>query len=222
MNNPAQKASVRLTPATPLRVTPAVASRPIVVFDLETGGLEPGKHPIIQIAAIAVDAATGWSEISSFERKLTFDPATCEAKALEVNHWSEPSWADAVAPLVALRDFAAYLERYRAVELISTRTGRPYRVARVAGYNCRFDLDHISAAFKATGLFFPGAFATALDVMQGVVWGQEQGTLAPTKDMKLTTVAAALGVEVAGTAHDALVDVRLTIGVARRVLGHTT
>lgn len=194
------------------------ATKPVVIFDLETGGLRVGV-PIIQIAAVAVDASNQWTEVSSFERKLQFKVEDCDPEALKVNRFNASTWKkEAVPPIQALRDFQKYLEKYRSIELVSARTGRPYQVTRVGGYNVKFDLDHIGEAFRGAGLFFPGQFSTALDVLQGVIWSVERGEMASTKDMKLTTVAAALGVTTTGDAHDALVDVRLTAGVARVVL----
>jgi oligoribonuclease (3'-5' exoribonuclease) len=42
----------------------------IVFVDLETGGLDPKKHPITQIAAIAVDEE--FRELEVFEAKVIF------------------------------------------------------------------------------------------------------------------------------------------------------
>lgn len=193
-------------------------TKPVVVFDLETGGIRVGV-PIIQIAAVVVDTSKGWEELGSWERKLQFKPEDCEPQALKVNRYTAKAWEGAVPLDQGLREFGRFLEKYRSIEVVSPRTGKPYQVTRVCGYNVRFDLDHIGAAFRAAGLFFPGQFNTALDVMQGVVWGQERGEIPATTNMKLTTVAEALGVQVPGDAHDALVDVRLTVGVARILLG---
>ena len=47
-------------------------SRPCVFFDLETGGPER-SHPIIQLAAIAVESG---KELGTFERKLAFNESS--------------------------------------------------------------------------------------------------------------------------------------------------
>ncbi len=42
----------------------------LVFLDLETAGHEPKRHPIIQVAAVAVDQRL--DEVDSFEAKITF------------------------------------------------------------------------------------------------------------------------------------------------------
>jgi DNA polymerase III epsilon subunit-like protein len=90
-------------------------------------------------------------------------------------------------------------------------------VARVGGHNVvGFDLERVAAAFKRYGLFFPVDYRSVLDTRYGAVWMFEGADERP-KDFKLTGLAAHLGVSVEG-AHDALVDVRLSIALARRIV----
>lgn len=191
----------------------------IVFFDLETGGLEL-EHPVIQIAAIAVQR--GWREVETFQRKIQFAVHRCTTQALEVNSYDEETWArEAIPPLQAVTEFAAFLSKYKTVEFTSKRTGKPYKVARLAGYNSQtFDQPRILGLFKQCGQFFP-ADPRTLDVFQLALWALafDGVTLA---DYKLGTVAKHLGLATDGL-HDAMADVRLTIEVAKRIrLGRST
>ncbi len=70
------------TPGPPRQ--PPLSERAVVFFDLETGGLEPERHPIIQLAAVAVSGDLE-RELGELEIKLRFDPAHCEVEALRGN-----------------------------------------------------------------------------------------------------------------------------------------
>jgi DNA polymerase III epsilon subunit-like protein len=185
----------------------------MIVFDVETGGVED-RHPTIQLAALAVDAH--WNEIATFEQKIEFDVGACDPAALEMNHYDPEQWEDAVSPAVTAARFAAFVRPYADVEMISKRTGRPYHVAKLAGYNAlTFDLPRLKALFGAT--FFPCSYQVR-DVLQRVLWHFEEHAERPPENFKLATVAAHLGIDPAG-AHDALADVRLTAAVYRRLAG---
>jgi DNA polymerase III alpha subunit (gram-positive type) len=189
----------------------------IVFFDLETAGLKP-EHAIIQIGAVAVDSS--WKELEVFEQKIQFDPALAEPQALEVNHYSLDAWAASAVPeLTALRSFKAFLERHRTVKMISLRSGKPYTVARVAGHNIiGFDLERIARAFKRHGDFLPVQFSGALDTLQGAVWFfASHPKMQEPKNFKLETLVEYFEIESSG-AHEALVDVRITIELAKRLL----
>ena len=187
---------------------------PIVGLDIETGGIE-ATRPIIQIAAVAV---RGGKEVETLERKIRFRVEDADPEALRLNHYSAEAWANAVPEAQAMRDLAALLDRHRSVHLVSKRTGKPYTVARVLAHNASFDLDRVAAAFKRHGLFFAIDFRSALDTRYGAVWFFEAHPheRQPT-DFKLKTLAECFGIPTEG-AHDALVDVRLSIALARRLL----
>lgn len=192
----------------------------IVFFDLETGGLDM-KHPIIQIAAAAVDYE--WTNLGSFERKLKFDPAACDPEALRINHYTDEAWEKAQEPRAVLHEFAGWLSTYRSVKLVSKRTGNPYVVARVAGHNAQFDVDRLSAFFKSWHEFLAIDFGSVLDTRQGAIWYFEERRrrgiplLELPRDYKLGTLARWFGIEVKEQ-HEALADVRLTIEVAKHLL----
>lgn len=186
--------------------------RYIVYFDVETGGVEP-HHPTIQLAAIAVDE--GGAETSSFEQLIEFEEAACDPAALAMNHYDRDKWSLAVTPIVCARKFAAWLQPFQSVLMTSKRTGAPYTVAQLAGYNAlTFDLSRVKALFGKS--FFPCSYQV-LDVLQRVhFWFVEHPDESRPENLKLSTVAAWLGIDTSG-AHEALTDVRLCAEVWRRL-----
>lgn len=186
----------------------------VVFFDTETGGLRP-DHPTIQLAAIAV--GPDWAELEAFERKIAFDVSKADPEALALNHFDADAWKGAPSERQVVDEFGAFLKRHSTVELVSQRTGKPYKVARVGGHNIAgFDLERVAAMFKHHGAFFPVDFRTALDTRYGAIWFFE-GTDVQPKNFKLTGLAEHFGVPIEG-AHDALFDVRLSIALARRLV----
>lgn len=184
-----------------------------VYFDFETGGVLE-TQPSIQLAAIVVDDATG-NEIDSFERKIKFDPEACDPKALEINHYTAEAWKDAKLPSRVASEFANFLHPHLCIEMISKRTGAPYYVAKGAGYNSlTFDWPRLKALFAPS--FLPVSYHVR-DVLQRAMWWfDEHGDQPRPKDLKLGTVCEYFGIAIDG-AHDALVDVRLTAALARRL-----
>ena len=76
----------------------------LVFFDLETGGLNPTRHPVIQMAAIAVDQHL--EPIETFEAKIRFDEQKANRNSIRKNHYHRGIWAKvALEPEVAARNF---------------------------------------------------------------------------------------------------------------------
>lgn len=179
-----------------------------VYFDLETGGVEM-RHPVIQMAAIAVDDATGL-EAGTFERKLTFAIESADPEALKVNRFTREAWIDAIAPSAAVTAFSKWLTPFSSITKTSQR-GIPYSIAKLAGYNAvTFDMPRLKALYAST--FFPCSYQVR-DVMQRAFWWFDERGIAP-DDFKLTTVCRYFHIPTDG-AHDALTDVRLTIALAK-------
>lgn len=187
-----------------------MSQQTVVFVDLETGGTTIGQHPIIQIAAIAV---SGGGIVEEFERKLRFDLAACDPEALKLNSYDEPEWsAQAVDQRVAMYDFSAFLKRNATVELVSKRTGNPYRVAQLSGHNITgFDAPMLRHWYSQAGEFFPGHYH-ALDTLQLAMW-HFYGKRERPFDMKLGTLAKWFGIET-DDAHDAMADVKMAYRIA--------
>lgn len=189
----------------------------IIFFDLETGGLDWIKHPIIQLAAVAVDAEL--NEIESFECKLKFDMASADPEALLMNHYDSDVWEkDAIEQKDAISRFGKFLNKYSDIERISMR-GNPYRVAQLAGHNAQgFDFEFVRHLYKVHNAFLPASYRV-LDTLQRASWFFfENPELPKPEDLKLGTLAKHFGVEVDGSAHDALTDARMTIGIYKRMV----
>lgn len=184
-----------------------------IYFDFETGGVLP-SHPSIQLAAIAVDDKTG-NELAAFESKIHFEPLDCDIEALEKNTWGKESvkWEGAPMPEVVAKKFAGFIKPFQCVPMVSKKSGKPYTVAKGAGYNAvSFDFPRLQQLFS--GAFLPMGYQIR-DVMQRVLfYFDENGN--PPEDMKLTTVCKHFGIEIDG-AHDALADVRMTAALYRKI-----
>lgn len=191
----------------------------VVFFDTETGGLKP-EHPTIQLAAIAV--SVDWKELETFERKIAFDVSKADAEALKMNHFEPAAWKDAPPEREVVKEFESFLSRHRSIELLSKRTGSPYTVARMAGHNVAgFDLERVATMFKRHGAFFPVDFRSVLDTRYGAAWYFEAKDGKQPENFRLTGIAEFFKIPTGG-AHEALFDVRLSIEVAKRLLGVTT
>lgn len=187
----------------------------IVFFDLETGGLDPEQHPILQIAAVVVDSTT-LDEIESFDRKILVNVDSCDAKALEMNHFQSDVWAKEALPSADVRNqFTELLRRHSTVEQTSQRGNRFY-VAQMAGHNiASFDMLFLQRWFKNGGAFCPASYRP-LDTLQRAAWHFQENDVPLPKDLKLGTLCDYFGVPIAdGEAHDALSDVRGNIAFYR-------
>lgn len=184
-----------------------------VIFDLETGGLEL-KHPIIQLAAIAVDDQ--WNELESYQAKIKFDETKAEAEALEINHYDADTWArEAKAEKNVVTEFSAFLKRHATLEMTSKRTGAPYYCAQLVSYNAQFDKPRLDLMYRRYNAFLP-ARPRALCALQRVAWwAVEKGVV--TDNLQLETMAEHLQIATDG-AHDALVDTRLTAKVIKKII----
>lgn len=181
-----------------------------VYFDLETGGVEM-RHPVIQMAAVAVNEAGG--ERGEFMVRLQFNEADCDPEALKVNHYDAAAWHDAVTPQRAVVRFSTWLQPFRSVTLTSKRTGRDYTVVKLSGYNAlTFDGPRLKALFGDQ--FTPWSHQIRDVLQRALFWFDEHPEAARPSDMKLTTVAAYFGLSPDG-AHDALADARLCAALAR-------
>lgn len=184
----------------------------LVFFDLETGGLDEARHPVIQFAGIAV--GPGWAELETLELKVQFDPGTAEPEALQVNGWTAEAWLDAIAPLWAQEMIADFMARHASL----TKQGRrPYRVAEVAAHNAPFDASFLVAWFKRSGIFLPAACFEALDTVDLARWVSRGATIQDRPaNHRLGTLCEHYGIP-HQDAHDALGDVRATVLLARHL-----
>ncbi len=180
----------------------------LVFFDLETGGLNEWD-PNIQLAAIAVDG--DFNELGTFERKIQFDFSKAYPEALKMNHWDANVWADtAISEERTVIEFTEFLKEFSGILMQSKRTGRPYRVARLAGHNVlTFDMPRLQRMYA--GQFMP-AHPQPLDTLALAMW-IFRGSVKP-ENNKLATICQFLDIDTTG-AHDALSDVRMSAAIAK-------
>lgn len=190
-------------------------SERIVFFDVETGGLDPLRHPIIQFAAVVLDET--WREVEALEMKIAFDISKAEPGALDVNHFDPDVWKRDAVHANGARDRVADLFRRNATFGKISTMGRPYTVARLAAHNAPFDCGFLTEWFKAAGMFCPAACYEPLDTLSLARWASLGVSQGP-ENHKLESLCRWLGIEHGG-AHDALADVRATVEVARVLCG---
>ncbi len=191
----------------------------LIFFDLETAGLDPKRHAIIQIAAIAVDETL--APIEAFEAKVRFNEQKANKNSLRKNHYQKGTWAiEAQEEIDVARDFAAFLKRHASIPMTSSK-GAPYFVAQLVAHNAAFDAGFLQAWFDRLKLFLP-ARRQVLCTMQRAMWhASESPRLLPPKDFKLATLCHAFGVPFhAANAHEALADVTATMLLYKKLVGN--
>lgn len=189
----------------------------VVFFDLETGGLDSQRHPIIELAAVACDDQ-GFEPIEEFHQRVAFDPRRADPEALRINNYDAELWRDAIPERDLVATFSRFLRSHATLQMIS-KAGRPYQVARLGGHNAAsFDFAFLRSVFERNNAFLPAAFMV-LDTLQLALWTfYRQGDAAGPENLKLETLVRHFQVERAGEAHSALSDVHATIAVVRRLL----
>lgn len=188
----------------------------LVFVDLETGGFETWR-PITQIAAIAVNSSL--RELEVFEAKLNFGYRYVDPRSLRKNSYSPEIWKREARPSGEVATaFADFLRRHATVEVVGT--GRGYQVAQLVAHNAAFDGPFLQAWFQRMGQFFPGHFRLLCTVQRAVWLFHEDKSLTPPRDFKLGTLCEYFGVPLRPEdAHDALNDVRATVGLYREMIG---
>lgn len=182
----------------------------LVFFDLETAGLDPKRHAIVQIAAIAVDETL--APLEAFEAKVRFNEKRANKSSLRKNHFHPGVWAkEAQEERQVAQSFSDFLRRHAVVPMTSS-TGETYRVSQLVAHNGAFDGPFLQEWFERLGVFLP-ARRLVLCTMQRAIWYfTENHELVPPRDFKLATLCQHLGVSFhAAAAHEALADVTATV-----------
>ena len=195
-------------------------SKAVDLFDVVAGQVKV-TGPIIQIAAIAINR--DYREIETFEVKVWFNERDADPAALATNHYDREIWRrDGLSPEVAAKRFAEFLRRHATIDKMSAN-GEPYRIAQLVAHNAeRFDGPLIHAWFKMLGKFCPAAYSVFCTKQRAYWLFHEQKSLTPPASFKLSTLCEYFGVHLRNEdAHDALNDVRATVGLYRAFLDHS-
>lgn len=189
-----------------------------VWLDVETGGPDYYKYPVIQAAFVATGPMPQFKVIEALEVKLTFDPSVCDQEALEVNSYSPGVWAEeAVTPEAAVKVINDFLDRHCSVPKKS-RKGNLYFLARGAGHNiARFDIPAIHKLFKDNGGGFCPLAYLGLDTL-GFITAMYWLMGRDLESFSMDALAEEFGIEAGG--HDALSDVYANIELMRVFLAN--
>jgi DNA helicase-2/ATP-dependent DNA helicase PcrA len=182
----------------------------LVVFDLETGGTDHSRHPVIQVAAVAMEIeGMDWKQVGQFERKLQFDISEADPHALEINSYNPDVWeAEAVKPHDAVSALKNWASKYADVRRVAKKSGREFYCVRTGGHNINtFDHPFLRKLFKSFNEFSPFDFMESFDSLELAKWLFR--FFYPNyeiENFKLGTLCDAYGIDTDG-AHDALNDV---------------
>ena len=170
---------------------------PIAFIDLETTGLDPACHEILEAAVIRVDGGT-LAEIDHTDVRV--HPERIEdasPEALRINGYAPEAWKDAASLGQALEWIAPLLDG-----------------AVLAGHNPGFDRAFLEAGCRRTGIAPPAWDHHLLDTAS-LAWPLfASGRLA---SLSLDAVCAHLGI-VRKERHRALADAANSLDVARRMI----
>lgn len=181
----------------------------VLYLDTETTGLDPVVHDVIQIAgAIEIDGEPV-DEFCLFAQPMNWENISQEAldlRGLNVDDLKAyPTAGQAYRELV--RIWSKHINKYDRADKFA-----------VAGQNVRFALDFMASFFRKQGDKYFGSWISwqPIDLMYLASILRYSGKL-PVENLKLGTVAQALGIEF--QAHDALEDIRTTRTVLRELIG---
>jgi len=164
--------------------------------DVETTGLDPVRHELLELAAVRVDRHTlaPLDHVSVKVRPKRL--ADADPKALEINGYSDDAWRDAVSLGAGLRRVAPLLEG-----------------ALVAGHNVGFDWAFLARGFLVAGMPIPEVDYHRLDTAS-LAWPLFAS--AETDSLSLDAVCKALGLN-RPSPHRALADAMASLEVARKL-----
>src|SRR5690606_19414388 len=118
-----------------------------------------------------------------------------------------------VNPREAAAGFAEFLRRHATVDVQST-SGRVFQVAQLVAHNSQFDGPFIQKWFERQGVYLPASYRVFCTMQRAMWLFSEQKDLTPPDDYKLGTLCQYFGVPLRKEeAHDALQDVRATVGL---------
>jgi DNA polymerase III epsilon subunit-like protein len=192
-------------------------SQKLIFADIETGGLNPRRHPIIQLAAVAVDS--NLEPLDAFEAKIRFDEREANRNSLRKNHYHRGIWAkDAQEPKEVAERFAAFLRRHATVPILSS-DGRVYRVAQLVAHNASFDGPFLQTWYERLNAFLPARYHVLCTLQRAQWYFHEHKEETPPQDFKLATLCQYFGVTFhAASAHDAMADVAATVDLYRALI----
>ena len=192
------------------------SERTLVFFDLEAAGPNPKRHPIVQVAAIAIDA--NLCPVETFEAKILFDERQANRNSLRKNHYRRGIWArKGLEPEAAARSFAEFLRRHASVAMLGS-DGEPYHLAQLVAHNAQFDAEFLQTWYERLYMYLPARYQVFCTMQRALWYFQEHLDESRPTDFKLATLCKHFGVPFhAANAHDALGDVTATVALYRAI-----
>tara|TARA_R100000008_G_scaffold83129_1_gene68133 strand:+ start:89 stop:658 length:570 start_codon:yes stop_codon:yes gene_type:complete len=179
-------------------------------IDLETTGLNPSKHSVVQIAGIV--EIDGEVQESFCFKVRPLKGAAVSHKALEVIGATVEDLKSYPKPPVVKQQVLDILNKY--IDPYD-KTDKFYFI----GYNARFDYDFLRAWFEKQLFSYFGSFFwfPPIDIMNMVahyLMGEREKLI----NFKLFQVCKYLGMDVKeAELHDALYDIKITKGLYERI-----
>lgn len=178
--------------------------------DTETGGLEPDRHPMLQIALVVTDenlnevvrysSYCNWSHLNVYPESQAIDQLHITQGALNVNKINPSSLSTAPS-------------EKNVIQTLKTILSAIPGSVRFAAYNAGFDDKVIQAAAKRSGVPITFAACEPFDPLPIA-----RNKLRHLPKHKLIDVAKHFSLSFdENTLHDALNDVLLTVEVAKRL-----
>jgi len=173
-----------------------VPLKALAFVDLETTGLDPSRHDIVEVAVLRVDARTleVLAEYQTLVAPERLDDA--QPEALAICGFSKAAWTNAVSLREALLAVAPLLEG-----------------ALVAGHNVGFDWAFLEAGYRRAGLVLPRVDYHRFDTAS-LAWPLVAG--GELSSLSLDSLATYFGLD-RPRPHRALADARCALEVARRL-----
>ena len=161
----------------------------IVVLDVETTGLDPTRHEMLQIGAIVVDPIT-MEHVASVDIEVQPEHLqTADPKALEINHYHP-----------------GCRKNEKKLRHALILTSRIIKDATLCGHNIKFDLGFLEAGYKECGLRMPKMDYHTIDTAS-LAWPLYQA--GKIESLSLSSLAGYLGIT-HSFAHDAFHDAYTT------------
>ncbi len=180
-----------------------------IFIDTETGGTEK-EHALLQLAGIiTIDDLEPKEEFNFFIKPFPGD--VIEDGALQVNHITREQIETFEEPQTVYNKFVEILSKY--VEKFD-KTDKFHFIA----YNSPFDNQMLRSFFNKVGdKYFGSWFWTPdIDVMR-LAAEKLIGERSKLPNFQQVTVAEYLGIKQTGDLHDALIDIRLSIEIYRKL-----
>jgi len=138
----------------------------LVFLDLETTGLNPRRHEVMQIAAVAVDHDL--RVVEEFEVKVHVTGRNVPRGMLRRTRYDPDVWRrDAISPKYAAFRLARFLRRHSTRASMGSRGSS--RVAQLVAHNAAFDGPFLEAWSRRQRVHMPITFR-ALCTIQRAEW----------------------------------------------------